>query len=547
MTKLMNSAPAAGHAPRSAAPAPTERQRNLIGRAWTALQRGASTLIVLAAFGGVFYFGHHYQWRVPKFGALAGATAPSADDWCSAHNVPESICVECDPQLMPKLPDYGFCLLHGVHNCPIEHPEIAELKEPPTVLTLKAAAGRATHALSVLPRKENNSRCKLYQTRIQFASLESVQQAGIDVEPVGQRPIVESIAASGEIVYDATRTASLASRQPGSVWSIEKNLGDKVARGDVLAVIDAKAVGEAKSQLLRALAEEKLQQQNVRRLEQARAAISGAKLLEAQAAHSKALADVLTAEQTLRNLGIPVRADELRQVDESTALQRLRLAGLPAEIRDRLDEATATANLVAIVAPIDGIVVRRELSLGEVVDAARVLFEIADTRTMWLQLSVPLEDLDQIAIGQAVRFAPDGSRRTIDGHLDWLSTAADAHTRMVQVRATLPNDHGSLRDQTFGTGKIIVRDEPHAILVPEQATHWEGCCQIVFVRDRHYFEKGSPKVFHVRSVRLGAAQNGMREVIAGLMPGEVIATSGSDVLRAQLLKNGLGAGCCEMD
>jgi cobalt-zinc-cadmium efflux system membrane fusion protein len=59
-----------------------------------------------------------------------------------------------------------------------------------------------------------------------------------------------------------------------------------------------------------------------------------------------------------------------------------------------------------------------------------------------------------------------------------------------------------------------------------------------------YFDSpDSYKVFHVRSVRLGAINGKYTEVIAGVLPGEVIATAGSDVLRAQLLKNNLGAGC----
>ena len=54
----------------------------------------------------------------------------------------------------------------------------------------------------------------------------------------------------------------------------------------------------------------------------------------------------------------------------------------------------------------------------------------------------------------------------------------------------------------------------------------------------------SPKVFHVRTVRLGAKNEKFTEIIAGVLPGEVVATKGSDVLRAELLKNNLGEGCC---
>jgi len=87
----------------------------------------------------------------------------------------------------------------------------------------------------------------------------------------------------------------------------------------------------------------------------------------------------------------------------------------------------------------------------------------------------------------------------------------------------------------------VLRDEPDAIIVPSSAVHWEGCCNVVFVRDRDYFT--SPyKVFNTRSVRPGVVQGETTEMIAGLWPGEVVVTQGSGVLRAELLKGNLGAG-----
>jgi multidrug efflux pump subunit AcrA (membrane-fusion protein) len=128
--------------------------------------------------------------------------------------------------------------------------------------------------------------------------------------------------------------------------------------------------------------------------------------------------------------------------------------------------------------------------------------------------------------------------------LNWISTAADKQTRMIRVRAELPNSDGRLRDESFGSGRIILREEPEAIAVPNESVHWEGCCFVVFVRDKHYFDSPeSPKVFHVRSVRIGAKSEKFTEIIAGVLPGEVIASKGSDVLTAQLLKNNLGEGC----
>ncbi len=520
----------------------TPKPRGPIRRFVSLVLGSIGPTFVLIGFAVVFYYGHHNDWKLPKFAALTGTAKTVVSDWCEEHSVPESICVQCDPTLMPKGPDYGWCPEHGVHNCPLHHPDVAQLKETPTVPA--SDLERAARALAIAPRKENNSACEVYKTRIQFASVESVKQAGVDVELVERRPIVESISGSGEIVYDPTRLASLASRLPGSVWMVQKNVGDKVAKGELLAIIDAPEVGNLKSNLLRSLAEEKLQQQNVSRLTQAREAIAGSLILDAEAALAKAQADVLNAEQSLRNLGLPVQVDSLRGMSDRQVLDSLRLLGIPDAIRSQLDIQSATTNLLPIISPIDGAVSKRNVAPGEVVDPTRILFQVADTRQMWLTLSVPLESMDQLAVGQSVHFQADGSRHEVKGNLDWISTAADKQTRMVQVRAMLPNSDGHLRSETFGKGQIILRDEPDAIVIPAGSSHWEGCCQVVFVRDKHYFDSpDSYKVFHVRSVRLGATTGGYTEVISGVLPGEVIATAGSDVLRAQLLKNNLGAGC----
>jgi cobalt-zinc-cadmium efflux system membrane fusion protein len=73
--------------------------------------------------------------------------------------------------------------------------------------------------------------------------------------------------------------------------------------------------------------------------------------------------------------------------------------------------------------------------------------------------------------------------------------------------------------------------------------HWDGNCHVVFVRDKNYHDEQSPKFFHVRSVRPGVRDGDLTEIIAGLLPGEVIASKNSVVLEAQLLKSNLGAGC----
>ena len=513
-------------------------------RGLTGFSHYLPTLMVMGVLIGLGTYGHYSGWKLPKFSAITGNGVAERDDWCEEHGVPESQCVECHPDLLPRGKDYGWCKEHGVHDCPLCHPEVAQLKQMPVVSD--ADRQRAIRALASASRPENNAVCKNYRRRVQFASLEAVKKVGLDVGLVERQPISESVLANGQITYDQTRFASLSSRLPGTVWHVEKNVGDRVRAGEILALVDAVEVGRAKTELVQALTQEKLQRTVVNRLDSlsSEGVVAGRQAQAAQAEFAQARARLLSAQQTLANLGLPVNIEQLRGLPDEKLAQHLRLLGLPESVVEHLSPDETTANLLPLKAPLDGIVVARQVVAGEVVDASRVLFQLANTSRMWLTLSVPLEEAGKLALGQQVRFRPDGSQGEVGGKLVWISTTADQQTRMLTARAELPNPTGQLRNETFGTGRIILREDQEAIIVPNEAIHWEGCCNVVFVRDKSYFDKpDNPKVFHIRTVRLGARSEKVTEIIAGILPGEVVATKGSDVLRAELLKNNLGEGC----
>lgn len=520
------------------------RETGLFRRLLGWLSGTLPTLAVVALLAGIGAYGHFHHWMLPSYAELTGAVAPATQDWCEEHGVPESTCINCNPGLMPPGPNYGWCTEHGVHNCTLHHPDVAQMKELPELT--EADWNRAADALALRERLHNNAACKAYQKRIQFTSNDAVQQAGVDVELVGRQSITETVTGNGEIRYDATRFANLSSRAAGTVWKVFKNIGDPVRKDEVVAVVDAMEVGRLKGVLLKAIVEEGLARENAERLNNLiDGAVARKEVLKATAALKIAETEVLIAEQALANLGLEVDASSLSEMDRKKMIESLHFAGFVQELSYQIKSESFTANLIPVRSPMDGVVVGRNMVPGEVVETSRTLLELADPSQMWLILNIPLEEVHVLNIGQTVHFQANGSQREVTGKLSWISTAADKQTRMVQVRAELPNEDGQLRDETFGAGRIVLREEPEAIVVPQQAVHWEGCCQVVFVRDKNYFSSPeSPKVFQLRSVRTGAKQGEMAEVIAGLLPGEVVVTEGSDVLRAQLLKNSLGEGCC---
>ncbi len=509
-------------------------------RRWsTTILNAVPNIIVFSLLGGVMYLGHHTGWKMPKMSELMGHATIADDDWCAEHLVPESKCIECQAALLPKAKPVGFCREHGVAECVIHHPELAQIAGDPELPKYDTV-----HAISLVARPENNSRNTMHTSRVQFASAESIAKAGVDVDVVQERPMRDVIAANGELVFDPTRVGHLAPRVPGMVAIVFATVGDQVNSGQILALVDASQVGQAKSQFLQAVVQLQLKAATVERLRPISdsGVVSQKSVIEAKAALQEAEVAVISSRQALVNLGFDV-PDGLESRDPKSLADDLRFLDIPTSAIASLPAGTRTANLIPIRAPFDGTVVDSEVVAGEVVEASKSLFTVSDPARMWLILSVRQEDATYVRRGLPVRFQSDSGDQEVRGDVAWVSPAVDEQTRTVQVRVVVQNDNRLLRDKTFGSGQIVLREEPNAIVVPRDAVQSTPDASFVFVRDKNYFDEDSPKFFHVRQVRLGARDGQYVEILAGVLPGEVIASKGSNVLLAQLLRSNLGAGC----
>jgi cobalt-zinc-cadmium efflux system membrane fusion protein len=531
-------------------------------------RRHGPTLAVLLALAALAWWGHRSGWKMPKISAIRDGAGPAAvEDWCALHNVPESKCIACRPDLLGTKVARGdlWCREHGVpeSQCTVCHPEIltrgeasdwcAEHGVPESQCTLCNPAVAIKGELPAEPlgdvtvlagegaEAEMRSRnCMTHALRVQFASPEAVRKAGIALAAVEERPMADSIEAPAEIEYDQTRLARVSSRLAGTAWRVEAGAGDRVKKGDILLLVDAAEAGRARADFLQALALVEVKDRGLKRIEASADAgwRQRGELEEARAALRAARIGLFAAGEALASLGLAVDIEALARSSDADLAKRARFLGLPDALRERIEKEEPTANVLPIAAPLDGVVVERDVVPGEAVEPSKVLMVVADTSRMWAMIDVKLEDADRLAPGGPVLFRQDGSSGdAAAGKIAWISTSVDERTRTVKARAELENPEGSLRAHAFGTARIIVRETPDAVAVPSDAVQWEGCCHIVFVRVRD-------DVFQTRKVRLGARGGGFVEVLAGVAAGEVVAARGSHVLKSEILRSRLGAGCC---
>lgn len=361
-------------------------------------------------------------------------------------------------------------------------------------------------------------------------------KAGIELGQVERRSLTTSITVSGVVAYNRNLRAELSTRAPGNVWRIEKRAGEPIRKGDVLAIIEASEVGRAKGELLQAIVECELKNTNYERVKQLDKSVAERLLREAQAAARQAEIQAQVCAQALVNLGLPVKIDELKKLSSDERARQLQFLGLPESIVGSLDPTTTTANLIPLVAPFDGVVIGRDISIGEVVSPADPHFVIADIRKVWVLLEIPKEHVKQVQLGQQVTFSPDGFEGEVNGTIDWMSTQMDEKTRTLQVRAEVVNpqsgdstDHRPtylLRAHTYGTGKICIRHNDDALVVPSKAVQFDRGTHYVFVRENGRFRSAVVKV--------GTREGDVTEVVSGLTEGMEIATGGSHVLKAEM-------------
>lgn len=454
-----------------------------------------------------------------------------AGDWCAGHSLPSSLCTICSPKLTALGIGRDWCATHGLPESQCVHcrPELGVIDavEGGSFQTRMASAIKEV-ALSALTfnlpegnsdpihRTGLNPSCPLHGISVELKSADTAVGSGIIVEPAQQDSVARQVDCYAEVQYDESRYALVSSRAAGTVHSVEVDFGQKVAQGDTLGTVDSSEFGQAKAAFLRA-----------------DAAVGKWKLL------SDAIQEGADSGAVPRKELIESQAEmKSAEIERAIALQTLKNFGLNDPEITQVIEEMDTTTLLPIRAPFDGVIVTRKAVQGERVEPGSEICTVADLSAMWLCLDLPVESLPRVAVGMLVEFKVDRmSERIFTGKVTWVSTDVDPKTRLGRARAILPNLDGALRAGLFGRGSITSQAGERLTLAPRDAVQWDGCCNVVFVQK-------DDQTFEPRKVQVGAEQGNQIAILAGLLPGEPIVTQGSYLLKTEILKSNIGAGCC---
>lgn len=357
---------------------------------------------------------------------------------------------------------------------------------------------------------DSGARCAAEQATV-LIDPAAAERAGIECVAAEPRRIIETLTLNGEVEYDLERFARITSRAAGLIEEVRVSEGDRVEAGQVVAVVESQELGRAKAEWAAAIAESDLRA----------AACERERALREQ--HAGSDVRVQEAEAALR----------LAEVTVTAARERLRALGLAdvteGDISSRLEVRT----------PVAGTVVLRTAFRGQAVAETDVLVEVADPDHLWARLDAFAADLAKLEVGQWLVLRVDGlPGTTFRGEITWLGASVSERTRTVPVRAALENVSGLLRRGMFGRAEVRVGGEEPVLAVPRDAVQFEGCCHVVFVEQ-------APGVYQTRKVTMGAAADGYVEIRAGVFEHERVVVAGSFLLKTEILRGSIGAGCCD--
>lgn len=319
----------------------------------------------------------------------------------------------------------------------------------------------------------------------------------VQVIDAGPEPLVEAL--PGRLAYDENTTARVSAPIGGRVVRIHADLGDKVAKGAVLATIDAPDFSQALADLER-------DQLDVK-----------------QKRHVHERATLLHDGGVMARKDMEAAETDLREAEVELARARRRLEALGQSGGERDGQ-------FVLRAPIAGVVTERSINPGTLVgpDNAKPLFVISNLAQLRVIVDVPEQRIAALKKGQTASVEVDAyPGRAFTAHIVHVSEVLDPVSRRVQVRGDLDNAEHLLEPEMFARVTPVAVDGPQRPRVPNGALVTVGV-------NAYVFAERAPGVFERRPVNVATQGREFTYVKDGIAAGDRVVVSGALMLESEL-------------
>ncbi|MFZ6687549.1 efflux RND transporter periplasmic adaptor subunit [Undibacterium sp. SXout11W] len=347
------------------------------------------------------------------------------------------------------------------------------------------AKQKSDHAKN--PEDEENDVIHMDQQQIQTANIQIAQSASAS--------ITSTITLPGEIRFNEDRTAHIVPRLSGVAESVSADLGQRVKKGQVLAVISSPELAELRSASMAAQKRLSLAQLTYER-------------------EKKLWQDKISAEQDY------LQAQQAyREAEINTQTSKSKLSALNA------DDTEGKLNRYVLRAPFDGIVIEKHIALGEAVKEDANVFLISDLSSVWVDVVLTPKDLENAKIGDEVTIRSTSTNLSAVGKINYIGNLLGEQTRTAKARVVITNPNLVWRPGLFVNVALSHGKKNLAVAVQSDAIQTLEGKTVVFIK--------VPTGFKAQVVTTGVSDGKLTEILDGMLIDVPYAAAGSFVVKAE--------------
>lgn len=329
------------------------------------------------------------------------------------------------------------------------------------------------------------------------------QMSHLQVVRVESGPLARTLRLTGSVTYNAFQTTPVITPVSGPVARVLAVPGQFVRKGQPVLEVASPDYAQDLANYRKARNALNLAQEQYARAHDlyAHRALALADFEQAETARNQAQADFQNSVQVLRILGV-------RNPDQTPG--------------------AADSPEVPVLAPLDGEVVERLVSPGQVVTAgATQVFTLSNMGSVWVLANVYQQDLRWVRLEEPVSIQTDAYPTVFHGRISFIAPAVDPATRTLQVRIVTSNPGHLLKKDMYVTATVEAGVISHALTVPDASVRRNSENQpFVYVPVGH-------NQFALRQVTLGESLEGRTQILSGLRAGEPVVADGSLFLQFQ--------------
>lgn len=323
-------------------------------------------------------------------------------------------------------------------------------------------------------------------------------RARISLAPVSTRDHTDAIRLPGRVALDEHRVARIGPVMTGRVAEVKAFVGRNVKKGEVLAVLNSTELSNAQAAYLKAKTQMGLQRLNVER---------------ARRLFNEGIISQATLKE--REGGLAEAEVEMRALAD-----QLGVLGMSPTAIDQLADSGQINSITAVTSTMDGTVIERHVSVGQIAEISDELFTVADLSRVWVVAEAPEQDAHVVQPGSRVEVhVPALPKDHFVGKIVYVADTVKPETRTITMRMEVDNAKRKLKPEMLAD-MIIKRSSEARLSIPAKAVVRDQD------RDHVFVEVGKDRV-ELRPVILGTDDEGRRTVESGLVAGQRIVVEGA--------------------